>query len=73
MLNQNVSIYMQTGNMEKAKIQLASILKKLKITGKLKTPEKILTEWKTKIEAAMEIYRELLKVEENLSGEMTNK
>ena len=70
LLNHTVSIYMQSGKIESAKNQINTIIKNLKISGKVKSSEKILNDWKGKIEAAMEIYRDLVKLEESLSNEI---
>lgn len=59
--------YIHTGKMDQTKTQLNNIIKSLKINGKLKSSEKILTEWKNKIECAIEMYRDILTLEESLS------
>jgi hypothetical protein len=61
---------MQSGKIESAKNQINTIIKNLRISGRIKPSDKILNDWKGKIEAAMEIYRELLKLEENLTNEI---
>ena len=58
--------------MDQTKTQLSNIIKSLKINGKLKSSEKILTEWKSKIECAIEIYKDIVNLEENLSERLQN-
>ena len=53
--------------MDQTKNQLSNIIKSLKINGKLKNSEKILSEWKGKIECAIEIYKDILSLEESIS------
>ena len=66
-LNCSVFNYIQTGKMDQTKRQLSSIIKSLKINGKLKNSEKILNEWKGKIECAIEMYRDILSFEESIT------
>jgi hypothetical protein len=72
-LNSSVFTYIQTGKMDQTKTQLANIIKSLKINGKLKSSEKILNEWKDKIECAIEIYRDILTLEDSISEKYLNK
>ena len=58
--------------MDQTKSQLNSIIKSLKVNGIVKSSEKILGEWKSKIECAIEIYREILTLEESISDKFLN-
>jgi len=77
LINQHVANYYHTGKIESGKTGLANIIKALidkgkdKIKVKEKPAEKILMEMKSRIECAMEMYKKLLEVEEELSKKVS--